>query len=151
MGFDYDLFVIGGGSGGVARWAFGVIRGWGQSGAGRGIPHGRHLCDPWLCAQKADGVCLGYTVVPMRMRGAYGWSDAQIGTFDWTKFSGKMNAELDRLEGIYRTNLAKAGVEIFNARAEMVDAHTVKLSSGETFTAKHILNRGWWSAIHTGI
>jgi hypothetical protein len=59
MAFDYDLFVIGGGSGGVraARVAAGDRR---QGGAGRGKPHGRHLRDPRLRAEEADGLRLGF-------------------------------------------------------------------------------------------
>ncbi len=50
-----------------------------------------------------------------------------------------LHAELDRLEGIYRANLEKAGVEIHDQRATLDDAHTVRLADGETFRAKHIL------------
>jgi glutathione reductase (NADPH) len=61
------------------------------------------------------------------------------GGFDWTKFKQRLHAELDRLEGIYRDMLGKAGVETFDARARLVDAHTVELEGGKRFGAKHIL------------
>jgi len=138
MSFDYDLFVIGGGSGGVraARLA--------ASEAGAKVA----LAEEY----RMGGTCVIRGCVPKKLMvfasaysgaekdaKAFGWLDAKIGGFNWTHFKAKLDAELDRLENIYRTNLGKAGVEIHNARAEMVDAHTVKLSSGETFTAKHIL------------
>jgi len=69
---------------------------------------------------------------------AYGWS-VKSGRFDWPKFRKTLHAELDRLEGIYRKNLEKAGVKIHDQRATLDDAHTVRLADGKTFRAKHIL------------
>jgi len=69
---------------------------------------------------------------------AYGW-DVQEGPFDWSKFSTKLNIELDRLEGIYRKLLTGSDVEIIDARAKVKDPHTVTLSTGKDVTAKHIL------------
>ena len=68
----------------------------------------------------------------------YGW-EVKDGPFDWDLFSGKMRAELDRLEGVYRNLLDGSGVDKFDARATLKDAHTVTLSTGEEKTAKHIL------------
>jgi glutathione reductase (NADPH) len=75
---------------------------------------------------------------------AYGWemSDA---TFDWDTFRPKLEAELDRLEGIYQNLLDNSGVERFDQRARIADAHTVELVDGTRKTAKHILvaTGGW--------
>jgi glutathione reductase (NADPH) len=75
---------------------------------------------------------------------AYGW-DVQAGAFDWPKFRGLLGAELTRLENAYRGTLKNAGVVVHDARATLADAHTVRLSTGETFSAKHILvaTGGW--------
>lgn len=135
--FDYDLFVIGGGSGGVraARVAAG------ETGAKVALAE----------ESRYGGTCVIRGCVPKKLMvfaseyadictdaGGYGW-EVTRGDFDWTKFSGKLNEELDRLEGVYRKLLAGSNVETFDARATVKDAHTVQLSTGEVKTAKHIL------------
>ncbi len=135
--FDFDLFVIGGGSGGVraARVAAG------ETGAKVGLAE----------EDRYGGTCVIRGCVPKKLMvfasgypekvaeaQAYGW-DMTSGDFNWDHFHGKLAAELDRLEGIYRKLLAGSGVETFDARAKVVDAHTVELSTGERKTAKHIL------------
>ena len=136
MNFDYDLFVIGGGSGGVraARVA---------SATGAKVA----LAEEY----RMGGTCVIRGCVPKKLMvfasgysemfddaRAYGW-DVQEGPFDWSKFSVKLNAELDRLEGIYRKLLEGSDVEIIDARAKVKDPHTVTLSTGKDVTAKHIL------------
>jgi glutathione reductase (NADPH) len=137
MSFDYDLFVIGGGSGGVraARVAAG------DTGAKVALAE----------EDRYGGTCVIRGCVPKKLMvfaseysgmvedaQAYGW-DIQAGDFSWDAFKGKLHAELDRLEGIYRNLLKNSGVESFDQRAKLVDAHTVELSDGTRKTAKHIL------------
>jgi glutathione reductase (NADPH) len=75
---------------------------------------------------------------------AYGWQ-VKAGAFDWPKFRTALETELNRLESAYRTTLTNAGVTIHDSRATVVDPHTVRLATGETFTTKHILiaTGGW--------
>ncbi len=136
MAFDFDLFVIGGGSGGVraARIAAG---------------HGARVA---LAEEyRLGGTCVIRGCVPKKLMvfasefptavadaRAYGW-DARIGAFDWPAFRAAMDAELTRLEGIYRSNLDKAGVTIHESRATLTDPHTVALADGRQVSAKHIL------------
>lgn len=137
MEFDFDLFVIGGGSGGVraARVASS------ETGAKVGLAE----------EYRMGGTCVIRGCVPKKLMvfasaysdgfddaRAYGW-DVTTGAFDWGTFRPKLDAELTRLENIYRTNLEKAGVQIFDARAVISDPHTVQLADGRSFTAKHIL------------
>lgn len=136
MSFDYDLFVIGGGSGGVraARVAA-------QGGAKVALAE----------EDRYGGTCVIRGCVPKKLMvfaseypghiedaQAYGWK-VEPGAFDWGAFKTKLHAELDRLEGVYRNLLKNSEVATYDARATLEDAHTVKLSTGESITAKHIL------------
>jgi len=78
-----------------------------------------------------------YAVMAEEAR-AYGWEFGQT-SFGWGTFKVKLHAELDRLEDIYRNILKNNGVETFDLRARMVDAHTVELADGTRLSAKHIL------------
>lgn len=135
--YDYDLFVIGGGSGGVraARVAAG------DAGARVALAEEDRYggtCVIRGCVPKKLMVFASeFANMPALARG-YGW-DMGEGRFDWNTFRGHLNTELDRLEGIYRSLLKNSGVETFDARARLRDAHTVELSTGETRTAKTIL------------
>ncbi|WP_136634786.1 glutathione-disulfide reductase [Pseudooceanicola onchidii] len=135
--FDYDLFVIGGGSGGVraARVAAG------ETGAKVAIAE----------ESRYGGTCVIRGCVPKKLMvfassygglvdegREYGW-DIGEATFDWGQFKPKLEAELDRLEGVYQRLLDGSGVERFDQRAKLADAHTVELADGTRKTAKHIL------------
>lgn len=143
MTFDYDLFVIGGGSGGVraARIASG------EGGAKVGLAEESRMggtCVIRGCVPKKLMVFASGFPDTLQDAAAYGWQ-VQAGTFDWPRFRTALEAELDRLEGAYRNTLTNAGVTIHDARATVVDPHTVRLATGEVFTTKHILiaTGGW--------
>ena len=136
MSFDYDLFVIGGGSGGVraARVAA-------AEGARVAIAEDSRMggtCVIRGCVPKKLMVFASEYRETFKDAASYGW-DVTAGAFDWPKFQSHLHTELARLEQVYRNLLNGSNVEIFDARAQLKDAHTVTLSSGEEKTAKHIL------------
>ena len=137
MSFDYDLFVIGGGSGGVraARVAAG------EANAKVALAE----------EDRYGGICVIRGCVPKKLMvyassyadmpetaARYGW-EINKGAFNWESFRGHLTTELDRLEGVYRKLLKNSGVDSFDQRARIKDAHTVELDNGDTYTAKHIL------------
>ncbi len=136
MSFDYDLFVIGGGSGGVRAARVAAAEGVKVALAEEDRYGG--TCVIRGCVPKKLMVFASEYAGMVEDAQAYGW-DIKPGAFDWDAFKGKLHAELDRLEGIYRNLLKNSGVESYDQRAKMVDAHTVELADGTQKTAKHIL------------
>ena len=137
MTYDYDLFVIGAGSGGVRAARIASL-------AGAKVAIAEEY--------RIGGTCVIRGCVPKKflVYGAefsqmladapgYGWTVGEA-SFDWPTLRDNVQKEVARLSGIYTTNLAKAGVTAFEERAEVVDAHTVRLGkSGSELTAERIL------------
>ncbi|AXQ92993.1 glutathione-disulfide reductase [Cereibacter azotoformans] len=137
MAFDHDLFVIGGGSGGVRAARIAASEGGAKVALAEESRMGGTCVIRGCVPKKLMVFASGYPEAVEDAR-AYGW-EASIGGFDWPKFRTSLDRELDRLEAAYRSGLTSAGVEIFDERATVADAHTVRLASGRTVTAKHIL------------
>jgi glutathione reductase (NADPH) len=135
--YDFDLFVIGAGSGGVraARMAA-------MSGARVAVAEEHRVggtCVIRGCVPKKFMVYASEFSETFKAAQGYGWSKCEP-TFDWPAFIRAKDIEIARLSGIYVTNLQNAGADIFHARAELTDAHTVVLNGGEkTVTADKIL------------
>jgi len=137
MKYDYDLFVIGAGSGGVRAARIASL-------AGARVAVAEEY--------RIGGTCVIRGCVPKKLLvyGAefaqafkdapvYGWTVSGA-TFDWATLRDNVQKEVTRLSGIYNTNLLKAGVTAYEERAELVDAHTVRLQkSGSDLTAERIL------------
>ena len=136
MSFDYDLFVIGGGSGGV-RAARVAAQGGARVALAEEDRYGG-TCVIRGCVPKKLMVYASEFPAAIEDARAFGWG-VQPGGFDWPAFKAKLHAELDRLEGVYRNILSSNGVESFDSRARLADPHTVELATGETKTARHIL------------
>jgi len=136
MEFDYDLFVIGGGSGGV-RAARVAAQGGARVALAEEDRYGG-TCVIRGCVPKKLMVFASEFVDTVEDARAFGW-DLSPGEFDWSLFRGNLHRELDRLEGIYRKLLSGSGVETIDTRARLIDAHTVELADGSRKSARHIL------------
>jgi glutathione reductase (NADPH) len=135
---EVDLFVIGGGSGGVraARVAA-------QHGARVALAEEYRLggtCVIRGCVPKKLMVMASRFAQGFREAGGFGWALPAAPVFDWAVLKRQVDAEVLRLEGVYRTTLERAGVQVHDERAVLDDAHTVRLvSSGERLRARHVL------------
>ena len=134
--FDYDLFVVGGGSGGV-RAARVAAQGGAKVALAEKDRYGG-TCVIRGCVPKKLMVFASEYPDAIENARAYGWS-VEAGGFNWASFKTHLNEELDRLEQVYRNLLSSNGVDMFDTFAKLVDPHTVVLDSGETKSAKHIL------------
>ncbi|MDZ7864296.1 glutathione-disulfide reductase [Acidovorax sp.] len=135
--YDYDLFVIGGGSGGVRAGRV-------AASLGKRVAVAEEY--------RFGGTCVIRGCVPKKLfvyasqfhehfedAAGYGW---QVGTptFDWKALIAAKDKEIARLEGLYRRGLDTNGAEIIDSRAELVDAHTVRIvATGKTVTAERII------------
>src|SRR5471032_1845748 len=134
--FDVDLFVIGGGSGGVraARIAAG---------------HGARV----MIAEeyRMGGTCVIRGCVPKKLlvyashiqheiedAAGFGWTIASA-VFDWPTLIANKDREIARLEAAYTANVEKSGARVVKSRAVFEDAHTLRLATGGTVKAKYVL------------
>lgn len=135
--YDYDLFVIGGGSGGVRAGR--VAASLGKKVAIAEEYRFGGTCVIRGCVPKKLFVYASQFPEHFEDAAGYGWSVGES-TFDWGKLIAAKDKEIDRLEGLYRRGLENAGAEILATRAELVDAHTVRLvATGKTVTADRIV------------
>lgn len=137
MTFDYDFFVIGGGSGGVRAARIASAEGGARVALAEESRMGG-TCVIRGCVPKKLMVYASEMPQVLAEAQAYGW-DVRPGTFDWPRFRTALESELDRLEAAYRSTLKNAGVRVFDARGHLADPHTVVLSTGDRLTARHIL------------
>ena len=137
MSFDYDLFVIGGGSGGVR--AARISAGYGAKVALAEESRMGGTCVIRGCVPKKLMVFASTAPAEAEEARGYGWEGATAGSFSWDAFKAKLDTELDRLEGAYTRGLEAAGVNIFHQRAHLVGPHEVELADGTRISAKYIL------------
>ena len=135
--YDYDLFVIGGGSGGVRAGRV-------AASLGKRVAVAEEY--------RFGGTCVIRGCVPKKLfvyasqyhehfedAAGYGWEVGET-TFDWKKLIAAKDKEIARLEGLYRRGLENNGAEMIDSRAELVDAHTIRLvKTGKTVTAEKII------------
>ena len=134
--FDVDLFVIGGGSGGVR--AARIAAGYGARVVVAEEYRMGGTCVIRGCVPKKLFVLGSHVHQEIEDAAGFGWSIPSV-TFDWPTLVANKDKEIARLEGIYTSNVEKSGARIVKARAVLEDAHTLRLGNGETIRAKHIL------------
>ncbi|HEV2364403.1 MAG TPA: glutathione-disulfide reductase [Caulobacteraceae bacterium] len=147
--YDYDLFVIGAGSGGVRAARLAAL-----SGARVGIAETHRVggtCVIRGCIPKKFMVYASEFSQQMKSAEGYGWRAPQA-EFDWQRFLAAKDTEIARLSGIYVANLENAGADLVHARAHLADAHTVVLEGKGQVTAEKILiATGAWPALPQGV
>lgn len=135
MSYDFDLFVIGGGSGGVRA---------ARMSAGFGGRVG--LCEDTYFG----GTCVNAGCIPKKLlvygahfkedfedAEAYGWTVGER-SVDWKRLRAAKDKEIERLNGVYRRMLGNAGVTVLDGRGMLLDEHTVEVA-GKHVTAESIL------------
>jgi glutathione reductase (NADPH) len=134
--FDVDLFVIGGGSGGVR--AARIAAGYGARVMIAEEYRFGGTCVIRGCVPKKLLVYASHVHHEIEDAAGFGWTIPSA-TFDWPTLIANKDKEIARLEGIYTANVEKSGARIVKSRAEFVDAHTLRLASGEVVTARYVL------------
>jgi len=144
MAYDFDLYVIGAGSGGVraARFAAGF-------GARVAVAESRYLggtCVNVGCVPKKLLVYGAHYAEDFEQASAYGWSAGEA-SFDWATLIANKDQEINRLNGIYRNLLVNSGVALHEGHARITGPHEVEIN-GQRHTAEHILvATGGWPVI----
>jgi glutathione reductase (NADPH) len=142
--YDYDLFVIGAGSGGVraANMASGL-------GVRVAIAEERYL----------GGTCVNVGCVPKKLfvyaaqfqdqfdaAAGFGWTVGKS-TFSWSSLIANKNQEIGRLHAVYNNQLQKSGVRIIFGRAQVLDAHTVVVDGVEFSSERILISTGGWPIV----
>lgn len=141
MAYEFDLFVIGAGSGGVraARFAAGF-------GAKVAVAESRYLggtCVNVGCVPKKLLVYGAHFAEDFEQASGFGWSLGEA-DFDWATLIANKDREINRLNGIYRNLLVNSGVTLIEGHAKITGPNEVEIN-GQRHTAKHILiaTGGW--------
>jgi glutathione reductase (NADPH) len=141
MSYEFDLFVIGAGSGGVraARFAAGF-------GAKVAVAESRYLggtCVNVGCVPKKFLVYGAHFTEDFEQASGFGWSSGEP-QFDWPTLIANKNREIQRLNGIYRNLLVNSGVTLLEGHARLTGPHEVEIN-GQRHSARHILiaTGGW--------
>ncbi|MEM8754402.1 MAG: FAD-dependent oxidoreductase, partial [Pseudomonadota bacterium] len=135
--FDYDLFVIGGGSGGV-RSARLAAAGGAKVAIAEEYRYGG-TCVIRGCVPKKLMVYASSFAEAFEDAEGFGWKLGER-SFDWTSLIAAKDTEIARLEGLYAKNVGGAGAEVFHQRAEVEGPHEVRLVADDrVVSAKHIL------------
>lgn len=145
--FDYDLFVIGAGSGGVRAARMSA-----EYGARVAVAE----------ASRVGGTCVIRGCIPKKLlvyaaharsefddAAAFGWTVPEP-RFDWATLIANKDREIDRLNAVYKKRLAEAGVELIEARAALADPHTVEVGARRITARVVLIAVGAWPELPPG-
>lgn len=142
--YDYDLFIVGAGSGGVRAANMAAAQG-----VRVAIAEERYL----------GGTCVNVGCVPKKLlvyaaqfsgefesAAGFGWTMGKS-TFNWPSLIANKNREIERLHAVYNNRLQKSGAEIIIGRAQVLDAHTVAVDGTEYSTERMLIATGGWPSV----
>lgn len=142
--YDFDLFTIGAGSGGVRASRLAA-----SSGARVAVAEKRHLggtCVNLGCVPKKLFSYAGHFADDFEDAGPYGWNVGEA-DFDWARLVENKNREISRLNGIYENLLVNAGVKIIEGHARFIDPHTVEVGEKRYTAEKILIATGSWPSV----
>lgn len=142
--FDYDLFVIGAGSGGVRAARMSATLG-----ARVAIAEDRYLggtCVNVGCVPKKLFVYASHFSEDFATARSFGWSVGET-EFDWSHLLNSKNTEIERLNGVYENILQSSGVTLIEGRASLVDANTVEVNGKQIRAQRILIATGGWPDI----
>lgn len=134
--FDFDLFVIGAGSGGVRAARIAAQTG-ARVAAAEGAPLGGTCVNLGCIPKKLYSYAAHYAEAFEESHG-YGW-EGEKPVLNWETLKRQRATEISRLNGVYENLFKGAGVELIRGWATLQDPHTVTLDNGQSYTAKYIL------------
>lgn len=139
--YDYDLFIVGAGSGGVRAANMAAAQG-----VKVAIAEERHL----------GGTCVNLGCVPKKLlvyasqfrdefeaAAGFGWTVGKS-SFNWSCLIANKNEEVKRLHAVYRSRLQKSGASIITGRAKLLDAHTVAVDAAQYSAERILIATGGW-------
>ena len=142
--YDYDLFIVGAGSGGVRAANMAAAQG-----VRVAIAEQRYL----------GGTCVNVGCVPKKLlvyaaqfsgefesAAGFGWTMGKS-TFNWPSLIANKNREIERLHAVYNNRLQKSGAEIIIGRAQVLDAHTVAVDGTEYSAERILIATGGWPSV----
>ncbi len=142
--YDFDLFVIGAGSGGVRASRMSA-----QKGARVAVAEDRYMggtCVNVGCVPKKLYVYGSHVHEEVKGAAGFGWNIPEA-DFDWPVLRDNKVKEISRLNGIYRNILNSAEVELIEGRARIVDAHTVQVGDKTYSTERILIATGGWPMV----
>ncbi|HEY7899614.1 MAG TPA: glutathione-disulfide reductase [Caulobacteraceae bacterium] len=142
--YDYDLFVIGAGSGGVRAARLAAM-----SGARVAVAEEHRVggtCVIRGCIPKKFMVYASEFSYHFKGAADFGWSVGKT-SFDWPAFINRKDIEIARLSGVYVANLQNAGATLLHGRARLIDAHTLTIDGQSVTADKVLIATGAWPTL----